>query len=56
MKGELLEGMKQLLEDRMSDMEWEIESSQHKLETRVDDVEKELCKRCTGSRTDCDRR
>ena len=53
MKDELLQGMKQLIEDRMSEIERKIESSQHKLETRV---EKELCKRCTGRRTDCDRR
>jgi hypothetical protein len=42
MKDELLQGMKQLLEDRMSKMEQKFESSQRKLETRVDDVEKRL--------------
>ena len=42
MKDELLQGMKQLLEDRMSKMEQKFKSSQRKLETRVDDVEKRL--------------
>ena len=41
MTDELLQGMK-LLEDRMSEMERKIESSQRKLETRVDGVEKWL--------------
>ena len=46
LKDELLHGVKQLLEERMTEMEQKIESNQHRLEARVDSVEKQLQEIC----------
>lgn len=44
MKDEPLQGMKQLLEERMTEMERKYQSTQHRLEARVDGVLQEICR------------